>query len=84
MSRQLSEPLVSATDVVPVIVPLPLIAPVVDAVIVSTVPDTLALIAMPRLQCSEQPERSGRSDRIGQRNCPRSRRLIGQAEICPG
>ncbi len=42
------EPLVRLTDVVPVTVPADcVIAPVVDAVIVSTVPDTLAPRAMP-------------------------------------
>jgi hypothetical protein len=41
------EPVANATDVVPVTVPVPVIAPEVDAVIVSTVPDTFAFIAMP-------------------------------------
>jgi hypothetical protein len=41
------EPVLNATDVVPVTVPVPVIAPEVDAVIVSAVPDTFALIAMP-------------------------------------
>jgi len=41
------EPVVSATDVVPVTVPVPVIVPVVDAVIVSAVPETLALITIP-------------------------------------
>ena len=40
------EPLLRATEVVPVIVPAPVMFPVVDAVIVSTVPETLAPIVM--------------------------------------
>ncbi len=41
------EPLLKATDVVPVIVPVPVMVPEPVAVIVSTVPETLALITMP-------------------------------------
>ena len=41
------EPLVNATDVEPLTVAVPVIVPVVDAVIVSAVPDTLPLITMP-------------------------------------
>jgi hypothetical protein len=43
----LPEPVLIANDVVPVTVPVPVIAPDVDAVTVSVVPDTFALIAMP-------------------------------------
>ena len=41
------ETLLRATEVVPVIVPAPVIAPEVEAVIVSTVPERLAPMAIP-------------------------------------
>ena len=51
------EPLVKATELVPVIVPAPVMVPVVVAVIVSTVPDTLAAIAMPPVTVVASNER---------------------------
>ena len=41
------EPLLKATEVVPLIVPAPVIAPEVEAVMVSTVPETFAPMTMP-------------------------------------